>query len=72
MKTLTKRLTEVLAVVMLFTACVVSAGQLTVKASDTPACDGLECWDASDCGTKCFCNRPSGYCFADADQITAQ
>jgi hypothetical protein len=27
------------------------------------SCDGLQCYDGSDCGTACFCNRPSGYCY---------
>lgn len=31
------------------------------------ACDGLTCWDASDCGTKCFCNRPSSTCYLDSE-----
>lgn len=35
-------------------------------AAQKPVCDGLECWDASDCGSKCFCNRPSGHCFEDS------
>lgn len=72
MKNLTKRLTEVFAVALLLTACVVSAGQLTTtaRASEAPpACAGLTCWDASDCGSKCFCNRPSSTCYSDVDEV---
>lgn len=68
MKLLTKRLTELLAVVLLLTACVISAGQLTARAQvggETPACAGLSCYDGSDCGSKCFCNRPSSTCYDD-------
>jgi hypothetical protein len=70
MKTLTKRLSEVLAVAVLFAACVISAGQLSATAQEieVPVCDGLECWDASDCGSKCFCNRPSSTCFDDTEE----
>jgi hypothetical protein len=68
MKTFTKRLTEVFAVTILLTACVVSAGQLTARAqiASEPACAGLSCYDGSDCGSKCFCNRPSSTCYSDA------
>jgi hypothetical protein len=67
MKFLTKRLTELLAVVLLLTACVISAGQLTARAQigGESACAGLSCTDGSDCGSKCFCNRPSSTCFDD-------
>lgn len=26
-------------------------------------CSSLNCTDQADCGTKCFCNKPSGMCF---------
>lgn len=39
-----------LGVLLLATSISVSGG------SDTPMCDGLACFDASDCGTKCICN----------------
>ncbi len=51
-----------LALVMLF--AVLATGPQV--AAQKPVCDGLECWDASDCGSKCFCNRPSGHCFEDS------
>lgn len=33
--------------------------------ADPPVCDGLACTAPSDCGSKCFCNRPSGHCYVD-------
>ena len=69
MKTLTKRLTEVFAVVMLFTACVISAGQLAARAQDDNGmclCGG--CLETSDCSEGCFCNRPSGSCYDDTEE----
>jgi hypothetical protein len=73
MKSLTKRLTEVFAVALLLTTCVVSAGQLSVKAAETPWCHLLECNSQPDCGSKCFCNTPSRTCYDDsAEQVTAQ
>lgn len=44
-------------------------GQLTTKAQSQPACAGLQCTAQEDCGSKCFCNRPSGGCFSDADLL---
>lgn len=74
MKTLVARTKEAFAVMLLVVACVVSAGQLSANAqSDIPidtgggGCAGLECYDKSDCGSACFCNRPSGYCFKDGE-----
>ena len=67
MKTLTKRMTEVFAVALLLVGCAVSADQLMTKVqANEPACAGLMCYDGSDCGSKCFCNRPSSTCISDA------
>ncbi len=71
MKTLTGKLKEAFAVFVLLTACVVSAGQLSASASvDTlpgGGCAGLTCIDKSDCGSACFCNRPSQTCYKDGE-----
>jgi hypothetical protein len=65
MKRLRARLAEVVVFTLLVGACVASAAQVTVRASDPPACAGLACYDGSDCGSKCFCNRPSSTCYSD-------
>lgn len=76
MKTLVARTKEAFAVMLLVVACVVSAGQLSARADiiapgddggGGAGCAGLECYDKSDCGSACFCNRPSGYCFKDGE-----
>jgi hypothetical protein len=72
MKSLTKRLTEVFAVALLLTTCLVSAGQLSAKAAEPPLCHGLECWEQAHCGKKCFCNVPSSTCIDDTEEIEAQ
>jgi len=55
-------LSLIAAAVML--AAVLVATQEIAKAN-APACDGLACTSASDCGTKCFCNTPSQKCYVD-------
>jgi hypothetical protein len=66
MKTLRTRLVEFVMFALLVTFCAISAGQSMVKASNIPpACAGLSCYDGSDCGSKCFCNRPSSTCYDD-------
>ena len=75
MKTLAKRIKEAFAVMLLVTACVVSAGQLSASASvdsviapgGGAGCAGLGCVDKSDCGSACFCNRPSQTCYKDGE-----
>jgi hypothetical protein len=73
MKTLAKRIKEAFAVVLLITACVVSAGQLSASAQSViidpggGGCAGLGCVDKSDCGSACFCNRPSQTCYKDGE-----
>jgi hypothetical protein len=74
MKTLAKRVKEAFAVVLLVTACVVSAGQLSASANSDViidpgggGCAGLGCVDKSDCGSACFCNRPSQTCYKDGE-----
>jgi hypothetical protein len=76
MKTLAKRIKEAFAVVLLITACVVSAGQLSASAQSVividpggggAGCAGLGCVDKSDCGSACFCNRPSQTCYKDGE-----
>jgi hypothetical protein len=67
---------EVAMLLLLVVACIGSVGQLTAQAQVTPvlpgdgenapACAGLMCYDGSDCGSKCFCNRPSATCISDA------
>lgn len=68
MKRVSAKLLEAAMFTLLLVGCVVSVGQATAKAQvegDTPLCHGLACYDGSDCGSKCFCNRPSGTCYAD-------
>jgi hypothetical protein len=54
-----------------FLGVLVLAGSLglSVTALTTSAeaanCEGLGCNTGSDCGTKCFCNGPSGSCILD-------
>lgn len=70
MKKLSAKLLEAAMFTLLVAACLVSAGQMTAKAQvdgEVPLCHGLECWDASDCGSKCFCNRPSSTCYSDQE-----
>jgi len=73
MKTLARRVKEAFAVVVLLAACVVSAGQLSAKAQLAPdpggGCAGLTCVDKSDCGSACFCNRPSQTCYKDGEVL---
>lgn len=75
MKTLTERIKEAFAVMLLVAACVVSVGQLSANAlSDSSikpgdSCSGLACVGQEDCGPAwaCFCNRPSQSCYGEVD-----
>lgn len=75
MKTLATRMKEAFAVMLLVAACVVSAGQLSARAQSDiivdpgtgGGCAGLTCIDKSDCGSACFCNRPSQTCYKDGE-----
>lgn len=72
MKKLSAKLTEFAMLVVLVAGCIGTVGQLTAQAQDQPilpgggggACAGLACYDGSDCGPNCFCNRPSSACYA--------
>jgi hypothetical protein len=60
-----RNMLELFLLGLLAVSSVFSIGQLTAQAQDPskdPACAGLMCYDGSDCGTKCFCNRPSATC----------
>jgi hypothetical protein len=77
MKTLARRVKEAFAVMVLLAACIVSAGQLSAEAQVAPGtgpgggdgCAGLTCVDKSDCGSACFCNRPSQTCYKDGEVL---
>lgn len=67
MKRISVRLLEVSMFVALASGCLVSVGQIGVGAqADPPACAGLSCSAQQDCGSKCFCNRPSTTCYQDS------
>jgi hypothetical protein len=66
MKTFRGVLLELVVLAVLVTTCALSFGQLTVRAA---ACEGLACTAQEDCGSKCFCNRPSGFCYLDQEEI---
>ena len=53
-------LVGVLAVSFVFTI-----GQLVSTAQVPPVCEGLQCEGQQDCGSKCFCSRPTHGCFRD-------
>jgi len=50
--------------ISLLSLMLLSGYQLLSKPSmaNIPACQSMECYDASDCGGHCYCNRPSGFC----------
>lgn len=54
-----------LTLAAMLAAMVASAYGITLKAQ--PNCHLLECWAQEDCGTKCFCNRPSSLCYEDIE-----
>lgn len=66
MKRISIRLLEVTMFAALVAASVISFGQIRAGAQSTPACAGLSCSEQQDCGSKCFCNRPSTTCYQDA------
>lgn len=49
-------------------AALLSFSQLAVsaEAAIAAACEGLTCTAQEDCGSKCFCNRPSQTCYLDS------
>ena len=58
-----RNMLELFLLALLVVSSVFSIGQLSAQAQDKdPNCAGLACYDGSDCGTKCFCNRPVGTC----------
>ena len=65
MKRVSTKMLEVVMFAALVVTCLVSAGQIGASAQSAPNCHGLQCSDGSDCGSKCFCNRPSNQCYAD-------
>jgi len=64
MKGKVMKLLQTVVLFLMVSSIVASVGQLTVSAH-IPICVGLPCWDNSDCGSKCFCNRPLSTCFED-------
>jgi hypothetical protein len=60
MTKLRRIMVELFVLALLVTSSAVSLGQLSAKAEES-GCDGLTCWDVSDCGP-CYCNRPSSTC----------
>ena len=69
MKKIKDRMMQFLMLGLLGISFAFTVGQLTAMAQSQPACAGLQCTEQQDCGSKCFCNRPSGGCFSDADII---
>lgn len=58
---------ELFLLTLLVVSSAFSIGQLNARAqTKDPNCAGLACTAGSDCGTKCFCNRPTGTCIVDA------
>lgn len=66
MRKLRRIMLDLLLVTLLAGSAAVSLGQLTVPAKAAP-CEGLACTEQQDCGSKCFCNRPSGFCYLDQE-----
>lgn len=64
MKKAKDRVIQFVMLVFLGISITATVGQLAM-AQSAPACAGLQCTAQEDCGSKCFCNRPSGGCFAD-------
>lgn len=56
---------ELFVLALLVTTSAVSFGQLNAGAEEAK-CEGLMCTEQQDCGSKCFCNRPSTTCILDA------
>lgn len=56
-------------IISLLSLVLLSGYQLLSKPSiaNVPACAGQACIDGSDCGSACYCNRPSGFCFKDGE-----
>jgi hypothetical protein len=71
MKTIKERVMQIAMIGLLGVSCLLTVGALmtTTASARAAACDGLGCTDASDCGTKCFCNRPSQTCYLDSVDV---
>ena len=54
-----------LALAMVLAASL-GAAAITLSAKGMDECAGLGCYAQQDCGSYCFCNRPSGFCYLDA------
>lgn len=68
MRKLRRIMLDLLLLALLVGCSAVSLGQLNVTAKAAP-CEGLACTEQQDCGSKCFCNRPSGFCYLDEQEI---
>lgn len=55
---------ELFLLALLVATSAFSVGQLNAQAEEAK-CEGLACTEQQDCGSKCFCNRPSGFCYLD-------
>jgi hypothetical protein len=51
------RIIKLAALILLAAVVYLAASQYFGK-RDKPACAGLDCYDDSDCGSKCHCVRP--------------
>jgi hypothetical protein len=65
MTKLRRMMLELFVLALLVGSSAISLGQLNARASEAP-CEGLACTEQQDCGSKCFCNRPSGFCYLDS------
>lgn len=63
-----RHMLELTMLALLVVSSAVSLGQLNARAEAAP-CEGLACTEQQDCGSKCFCNRPSGFCYLDSGEI---
>jgi hypothetical protein len=68
MKKVKDRLVQIAMLGLLGVSITFTVGQIAM-AQTIPACAGLACASGEDCGTKCFCNRPSRECISDGDII---
>lgn len=66
-----ERILQFLLVLVLLFGTISGVGELTVAAQTDPLprpiCEGLACAEQQDCGTACFCNRPSTTCFGNSE-----
>jgi hypothetical protein len=56
-------------IISLLSLVLLSGYQLLSKPSiaNVPECGGLRCTQPSDCGSACFCNGPSGFCYKNGE-----